>query len=379
MRPDAGSEQRSTAPVTDDNPTTEELEEDEDMPRVSPLTPRNAIVFVLFVVSAITFLYLVLPQIAGLDDTWHRIEQGEPAWMFVALGFEVLSLAAYIAMFRAICARGREDRIDWRASYEITMAGLAATRIFAAGGAGGVALTAWALRRAGFERRKVAEQMIAFLVLQYAVYMLAMVIGGFGLYVGLFHGSQEFAITMLPAILGLAVIVIVLAISFVPSDFERRLARQATRTGRSAKWARRLATGPAGMARGVRLAIELARAKDWALLATIGWWGFNIAVLWACFHAFGDPPPVAVLVVGYFVGLLGNLLPLPGGVGGVDGGMIGAFVAFGEPTGLTVVAVLAYRGFAFWLPTIPGALAYLTLRRTVAKWRAERRAVTAAA
>ena len=91
-----------------------------------------------------------------------------------------------------------------------------------------------------------------------------------------------------------------------------------------------------------------------------------------------------MLVVGYFVGLLGNLLPLPGGVGGVDGGMIGAFVAFGEPTGLTVVAVLAYRGFAFYLPTLPGAIAYLTLRRTVAHWKEERAAargsgVTAAA
>ena len=85
------------------------------------------------------------------------------------------------------------------------------------------------------------------------------------------------------------------------------------------------------------------------------WWAFDIACLWACFEAFGDSPAVGVLVVGYFVGMLANTLPLPGGVGGVDGGMIGAFVAFGVDPAPAIVAVLAYRFFAFWLPIAPGA------------------------
>src|SRR5439155_5383236 len=101
------------------------------------------------------------------------------------------------------------------------------------------------------------------------------------------------------------------------------------------------------------------------------WWGFDIAVLWACFAAFGDTPPVGVLVVAYFVGTLANTLPLPGGVGGVEGGMIGALAAFGVDPALALVAVLAYRGFAFWLPIVPGAIAFVTLRRTVAAWEAE--------
>jgi uncharacterized protein (TIRG00374 family) len=69
--------------------------------------------------------------------------------------------------------------------------------------------------------------------------------------------------------------------------------------------------------------------------------------------------------------MVGNTLPLPGGIGGVDGGMIGAFSAFGIPVEESIVAVLAYRGFAFWLPTLPGAVAYVTLRRTVNRWRTE--------
>ena len=87
------------------------------------------------------------------------------------------------------------------------------------------------------------------------------------------------------------------------------------------------------------------------------------------FHAFGTPPPFTVIWMAYFVGMLGNLLPLPGGIGGVEGGMIGAFAAFGVSLDLAVLAVLSYRAISFWLPTIPGAVAYFQLRRTVARWR----------
>ena len=116
------------------------------------------------------------------------------------------------------------------------------------------------------------------------------------------------------------------------------------------------------------------RARDPYLLGAVAWWGFDIAVLWACFHAFGASPPKGVIVMSYFVGMLANTLPLPGGIGGVDGGMIGAFTAFGVDVELSVVAVLAYRAFAFWLPTLPGAVAYLQLRRTVHRWGNELRA-----
>jgi putative heme transporter len=124
----------------------------------------------------------------------------------------------------------------------------------------------------------------------------------------------------------------------------------------------------------VRTAIDLVfREPQWGTLGAIAWWAFDIGVLWACFHAFGDETPtIAVIVMAYYVGQIANVLPLPGGIGGVEGGMIGAFIAFDVPGGLAVVSVLAYRAFAFWLPTIPGAIAYLQLRRTVAHWKLER-------
>jgi uncharacterized protein (TIRG00374 family) len=339
----------------------------EEMPRVV-FTRGRLLASGVFVVSTVAFLYFVLPKLVGLQDTWNRIQRGDVWWFVLAAVFEVLSFIGYITLFRAVFVRG-ESRIDWRESYQITMAGLAATRLFASAGAGGIALTAWALRRSGMEARVAACRLIAFMALLYAVYMATLVIDGLGLYLGVFPGARPFAITVVPAIFGGAVIVLFLAVSLVPGDFERLVGRGTASGGRLSRLARRLAAAPATAATGVRTAIDLVRSRDPYLLGAIAWWGFDIAVLWACFKAFGYSPSVAVIVMCYFVGQLGNVLPLPGGIGGVDGGMIGAFAAFGVDTEVSIVAVLAYRAFAFWLPTIPGAFAYLQLRRTVQRWQ----------
>ncbi len=343
----------------------------EEMLRVR-LTGRRMLLFGTFVVAALAFLYFVLPQLGGVKHTWDRLNEGDAWWIAVAVIVEIVSMASYIAIFQGVHVP-KGSPIRWRHSYQITMAGLAATRLFAAGGAGGVAVTAWSLRRSGMESREVAERMIAFLVLLYGVYMAALVVCGVGLYTGVFPGSHPFAITMIPAIIGVVGLLAILAVAFVPQDLQERLERASAR--HRSKFGQkllgllgRLAKGPASASGGVRFAMSKLRHPEWALLGVMTWWGFNVAVLYACFRAFGDAPPVAVLVQAYFVGMLANLLPLPGGIGGVDGGMIGALVAFGVGGGLALIAVLTYRLLAFWLPSVPGAIAYFQLRRTVGHW-----------
>jgi uncharacterized membrane protein YbhN (UPF0104 family) len=325
---------------------------------------------IAFIAATAAFLYFVLPKLLGLRDTWNRVQHGNGWWLALGALLEVCSFGGYVVVFRGVFLR-EDSRIDWRASYEITMAGLAATRLFASAGAGGIALTAWALRRSGMEPRLVATRMIAFMALLYAVFMGCLVIVGLGLYLGVLPGTAPFAITVVPAIFGGAVIVIFLAVSLVPDDVDRLVARW-SHGGRLGRLAGHAAAAPAAAAAGVRTAISLVRTRNPALLGAVAWWGFDIAVLWSCFHAFGGAPPTAVVVMSYFIGMLGNVLPLPGGIGGVDGAMIGAFSAFGVAPSLAVVSVLAYRAFAFWLPTLPGAVAYFQLRRTVNRWRTER-------
>jgi uncharacterized membrane protein YbhN (UPF0104 family) len=342
---------------------------EEAMPRAH-VSRRQLTSFVLFMLSALAFLYFVLPKLAGIGTTLHRIERGDGYWFALGVVFEILSFAGYVVLFRAVFV-DEAGRIGWRESYVITMAGLVATRLFAAAGAGGIAITAWALRRSGMEPRLVACRMVAFLVLLYVIYAGSLLIDGVGLGAGLFPGGGSFAITVVPAIFGAVLFVVVGAMALLPGDIERRLGRWASGSERESRWVARAGAIPALAASGVRTAIDLIRTRDPRLLGAPAWWGFDMCVLWAMFHAFGSPPPFTVIWMAYFVGTLGNVLPLPGGLGGVEGGMIGAFAAFGVEFNLAVLAVLSYRAISFWLPTLPGAVAYLQLRRIVARWREE--------
>jgi uncharacterized membrane protein YbhN (UPF0104 family) len=315
-------------------------------------------------VAAVVSVLLLLPALADLPETWDRLRSGDGRWLLLALGFEAVSFYGHILLFRAV-THDASARVDLRASTEITLAGHAATRLFASGGAGGVALTAWALRRSGMDRATVAARMTTFLVLLYSVYMIALIVGGVGLFAGVLPGPAPLALTLVPAAFGALVIVTALALPRVAGLLERR-----PRLARIAPAARALGDG-------VDDSLRMVRRADSGLVGALLWWGADIAVLWAAFNAFGAAPALAVVVMAYFVGMLANTLPLPGGIGGVDGGMIGAMIAFGVDPSLALVAVMAYRGFAFWLPILPGAAAWMSLRRTVAAWDDEEAAVTA--
>jgi len=281
---------------------------------------------------------------------------------------------AYVALFRGVVG-SHVVRLRWRESYEITMAGLAATRLFSAGGAGGLVLTYWALRKAGMQRRESARRMVAFLVLTYAVYMVSLVVFGVLLRTGVLSGNDPVGMTIVPAAIAGTLIAVFLLIALIPDDVERRVARFAEGY-RRARFLRRVGAGPATLASGTRTAIEFVRKPSkggLAVAGAIGFWAGNIGILWASFHAFDVGVPLGVVVQGFFVGMTANLFPFaPGGVGAVDAGMIGAFVLFGFPGEEVFAAVLTYRVIAFWLPIPPGILAFFQLRRTVDRWEGER-------
>jgi uncharacterized protein (TIRG00374 family) len=215
----------------------------------------------------------------------------------------------------------------------------------------------------------IACRMVASYVIQYSIYLGAMLVCGLGLRYGLFSGGGTFSLLIVPALFSAVVIALVASMAFLPEDFERRLSRLARRSDRIGRIAARLAAVPATLGAGVRTAIAVVRERPLAVVGAAAYWGFDIAVLGLSFRAFGQSVPIAQLIQGYFIGTLGSLLPLPGGVGGVEGGMIGAFAAFGVPGGRAVVGVLTYRAISFWLPTIPGVVGYLRLRVTIRGWQ----------
>jgi uncharacterized protein (TIRG00374 family) len=117
------------------------------------------------------------------------------------------------------------------------------------------------------------------------------------------------------------------------------------------------------IADGVRDSVFLIRDRPVGVLSgAFGYMAFDIVALGVCFKAFGYFPPVGVLVVAYIIGQLGGLIPLPGGIGGIELGLVGSFAVYNVPVSVTAAAVLAYRVFQLWIPAVLGTLAFVQLR-----------------
>jgi uncharacterized membrane protein YbhN (UPF0104 family) len=314
--------------------------------------PRPLVVGAVVALAAAVVVTALPGAYNAVRDGVAQIPHADTKWVAIALGLEALSFLGHIVLFRAVFVDG-SARVGYGASYEITMAGHAATRVFGAAGAGGVALQVWALRRSGLPGRTVAARMVAFIVLLYSLYAVTVAVVGIGLWTGVLPGGGSPVLTVLPGVGAVVVIGGALLSS--------RLATRLQLTGRPAQVA-------ATVSEGVEGAIEIVKARDPRLLGGVAWWAFDIAVLWAAFHAFGESPPIFLITLGYFLGLVGNALPFLGSLGGVDGGMIGALVALGTIAPVTVAAVVVYRLISCWLPTVPGLAAYVQLRRRMGAW-----------
>jgi len=340
---------------------------------MASLSGRRLAQTVAIVTVLVVAIYLFLPKLVGLQTAIGKLGDADPIWVVIALVLGVAMFGTYIALFRGVVG-GDVLPLSWREAYEINMAGLAATRLFSAGGAGGIALTYWALRKAGMPPRQSACRMIAFLVLQYMFYPLALIVCGILLRTGVAPGRSDVSLTIIPAAIAAVVLALAILVALIPQDFERRMARYAPGTRRG-ELAGRLAKVPASIAAGVRTAFDLfshPKRGGLAIIGAVGFWATQIAILWAAFEAFGVNVDLAVLIQAFFLGMVANLIPFaPGGVGAVDAGLIGAFVLFGLPESTVFAAVLLYRLVAFWLPIPVGLLAFIQLRHTVDGWQHE--------
>jgi uncharacterized protein (TIRG00374 family) len=327
----------------------------------------------IVVVILLVGIYFLFPKLVGLGDALSRLDDADPLWIGIAVVFSIASYATYIALFKAVVG-GDELKLTWAETYEINMAGVAATLLFSAGGAGGVALTYWALRKAGMRRREVARRMIAFVSLHYAFYPLALIVFGLLLRTGVLNGENSVELTIIPAAVAGVMLVVGALITMIPADVEARLMPHAhgEHTRSFVEWASRV---PETLGEGFRFALSLfthPRRGGLAVLGAAGFWAFSIGVLWASFHSLGIHVPLAVVVQGFFLGMVANLFPLaPAGVGAVDAGMIGAFVLFGLPEETVFPAILIFRLVSFWMPIPPGIVAFFQLRNTVRRWEAE--------
>jgi uncharacterized membrane protein YbhN (UPF0104 family) len=320
------------------------LEGPAPLPMPEELAPRRLARRALQVVALLGVLVLVALLAPGLDEVRELLADGDPAWLALAVALEALSGVSYVLMFRPVFCR----TMSWRTSWEIGWSELAVGSIVPASGAGGLALGAWILRRGGMSLERIARRSVAFFLIKSSVNFVAVAVLGTLLAVGLLGPSLSLWLTAVPAALSVALIAAVLAVPRLGPGSSKGVAGRVR----------------AALVAGVGEAVALVRERDVILLTgAVGYWAFDNAVLWATFEAFGAAPPLTVILLGYLIGQLGGLLPLPGGIGGIDGGLIGTLIVFGAPAAATAAAVLAYRMILFWLPLIVGAPAFAMLRR----------------
>lgn len=323
------------------------------------------------VIGAVVIV-LIAVGIAHLDDLEElvdRVARGDPAWLALGIALEAISFAGYVVLTRAVY-RPVAPRLDWIPATELTLAGVVATRVFSAGGAGGIAFTGWVLHRAGMAARDAARRLTAFMILLYSLYVAALLLGGVAVVTGVLPDVPRVLGAVALAVGGAVTVAAILLVR-IPGDLERRAAALAGRKGAVGRLAARLAPVPQVAGTGALLALSIARERPHVLVWSAVWWAFDVAVLWATFHAFGVPPAAGTLVLCYFLGQMGNLLPLPGGVGGTEGGMLGAFAASGVDAGLALLAVVSYQAISTYLPGLPGLGSYVDLRRRMKAWDAE--------
>jgi uncharacterized protein (TIRG00374 family) len=306
----------------------------------------------LQIVAALVVVGLVVLLAPGLGHVRELLTHAKPEWVALAVAFEAMSCVSYVLMFRPIFCQS----MPWRTSWEIGLAELAAGSIVPASGAGGLALGAWILSEGGMPAERIANRSVAFFLIKSSVNFIAVAVLGTIMALGLVGPDLSLWLTALPAA---GAVLVIAGILVVP-----RLGVGAPVSDEAGKTRKALGAVRKAVVGGTGEAVQIVRSRNRLVIAgSIGYWAWDNAVLWATFHAFGFSPPITVILMGYLIGQLGGLLPLPGGLGGIDGGLIGTLIVYGTPAAPTAAAVLVYRVILFWLPLVVGAVAFISLRR----------------
>lgn len=329
--------------------TVEYLEPVEAEPLPDEFSPSRLRRSVLVLAGIVLVVVAGLVLVPGLGSLREKLAGAQPGWLVLAAALELGSCACYVLAFRGVFCQ----RMSWRTSTEIGLSELAANSVFSIGGAGGLALGAWILRRGGLATDFIARRTVAFFLLTSLANVTFLAIGGLALATGLLSGSHGVLLGLVPAVAA----VVAIALALGARQLAGVLARRSMRG--------RLVAAANAAGDGVDEALRLLRTGDPAILiGASGYLLFDVAMLGACFAAFGnDVPPVGVLLVAYIIGQLGSLIPIPGGIGGVDAGLIGTLVLYGVDATDAAVAVIAYRALLLVIPAVLGLPALAVLRR----------------
>lgn len=305
---------------------------------------RNGLISLALLLALIVGLLLAIP---GLHGVAHAVTHMTASWIVAAVVLEVLSCLGYVLAFLQVF-----ERAPTRLGARVALSELAFGAAVSLGGAGSQAVGVWLLVERGAPTARVAERSAVLFLLTTAINVITLVLAGLALATGLLPGPHQALLTIVPAAIGAAGFVAVL---LLPRVVDRLVAQRDPG---------RLRTFLTESARSIRDTEQLLRTPDWRIVGAIGYLWFDIGVLVACFAAAGHVPPIAPLVLAYQIGYLSNFIPIPGGIGVLDGSLVGMLVLYGVNGTTATAATLVYHAIALWVPATWGTIAFLVLHKT---------------
>jgi uncharacterized membrane protein YbhN (UPF0104 family) len=289
----------------------------------------------------------LLLAVPGLNGVARQVSHMKLGWVLVAVGLEILSCLGYVIAFLQVF-----DRAPIRFGARVALSELAFGSAVSLGGAGSIAVGAWLLVERGGEPTRIAERSAVLFLITSAVNVVTLVVAGLALALGVLPGPHNPWLSIVPAAVGTGALVFFLAL---PQVTERLAAHR--RPGK-------MRTLLSETAASIRLTEQVLFHLDWRIIGAIAFLWCDIGALVACFAAAGVVPPLATVVLAYQIGYLSNLIPIPGGIGVLDGSLVGMFVLYGISATLATAAIVVYHAIALWIPAIWGTVAFVILRRT---------------
>lgn len=334
-----------------DDTTTPWSSEDEQVEREQSAAAhgrqlRNGIISLILLGALVVGLLLAIPGLNGVEQALRRVEIGT---VVGALALEFLSCMGYVAVVQLVFARAPR-----RFAARLAWTEMAFGSALSFGGAGSLAIGAWVLHTRGVPADRIARRSAVLFMLTSAINIIVLVVAGVALGLGLVPGTTNPLLTWLPAAVGTSVFILFLCIPPWARWFLR---------GREPR--KRITKIFIGFAESITDTRQMLVTADWRLIGGYVYLLADIAVLYVCLDAVDVNLPLASVVVAYQVGYLVNIIPVPGGIGVLETGLVGMLVLFGAPAAPAAAGVLIYHAIALWVPTLFGTIAFVLLRRTI--------------
>jgi uncharacterized membrane protein YbhN (UPF0104 family) len=304
---------------------------------------RNGFITLVLALALAVGLLLAVP---GLKDVATTVSNMKAQWLVVAVVLEILSCASYVLAFLQVF-----DRAPFRVGARVALSEEAFGAAVSLGGVGSLAVGGWLMVERGAAAGRIAERSAVLFLYTSAINVITLILAGLGLFLGL-PGPSNPLLSAVPAAVGTLVLVLFLLLPRYVDRIVRRIGPG------------RLQVFLTATAASVRDTKRLVFHPDWRIVGAIGYLWFDIAVLFACFAAAGHVPPLAPVVLAYQIGYLSNFIPVPGGIGVLDGSMIGMLVLYGVGGTVAAAATLVYHAISLWVPALWGTIAFILLQKT---------------